>query len=252
MRSLFLSCAILLLSLFLNAAKVEGKPNREQKIVDKLLRRYPGTDARPVKNSTDQMSVVVNYELKNIVDFDQQNDIVTMVGWLTLSWVDEFLILDPSEAPASDGYGDVYSGYVTVPMESVFTPDITAYDAIDQAVNIQPSRVAVTLRNGGCSLVRQMKYKIQNCTRTAKWTEKHPEYDCELKLGSWYYNGERMYLKNQDDESSWDMNSAREGPWSPTWTISELRSEVVDMYYDCCPELYQEYVFYFKITRKRV
>lgn len=73
--------------------------------------------ARPVKNETSPVVVILGLDLQQIIDVDEKAQTITTNVWLRMTWNDVYLSWDPSE------YGGIKE--VRLPIESVWKPDVS-------------------------------------------------------------------------------------------------------------------------------
>ncbi|XGW34201.1 hypothetical protein V3C99_018209 [Haemonchus contortus] len=75
---------------------------------------------RPVKNSSDILTVDVGASLIRIIDVDEKNQVLTTNLWLEMKWFDSKLVWDPIK----------YGGLLTlhIPSDLIWTPDLVLYN----------------------------------------------------------------------------------------------------------------------------
>ncbi|VDO10728.1 unnamed protein product, partial [Brugia timori] len=75
---------------------------------------------RPIKNSTDVLTVNLGASLIRIIDVDEKNQILTTNLWLEMQWNDSKLTWDPSK------YGGITA--LHIPSDQIWTPDLVLYN----------------------------------------------------------------------------------------------------------------------------
>ncbi|RCN26155.1 hypothetical protein ANCCAN_28126 [Ancylostoma caninum] len=75
---------------------------------------------RPVKNSSDILTVDVGASLIRIIDVDEKNQVLTTNLWLEMKWFDAKLTWDPKK------YGGLRT--LHIPSDLIWTPDLVLYN----------------------------------------------------------------------------------------------------------------------------
>uniref|UniRef100_A0A914WLF9 Neurotransmitter-gated ion-channel ligand-binding domain-containing protein n=1 Tax=Plectus sambesii TaxID=2011161 RepID=A0A914WLF9_9BILA len=91
----------------------------EGQLYEDLLYDY-NKIARPVKNSTDILTVDVGAALIRIIDVDEKNQVLTTNLWLEMQWFDSKLHWNP------DDYGGLRK--LHIPSDLIWTPDLVLYN----------------------------------------------------------------------------------------------------------------------------
>jgi len=186
-----------------------------------------GVAYRPVLNNDVAVNVSLTYNLMNIVNVDGANGIVTLRGWINLEWKDSFLKWDHmDEYPLANH---------RVPTGDIWTPDIMAYNAIEERID---DTLAVVTSSGYITLIRPVTHQFQ-CSKLDAGT-----YECPISLGSWTYNGFEINL------GAYSGLNVDEFMESPRWGLGEHTSEVKVDIYECCPEPYVKLAMKLTIERK--
>ena len=68
---------------------------------------------------------------------------------------------------------------------------------------------------------------------------------CEIKIGSWVYNGFKLNLRLQSDEA--DTSSI---VTNPEWILVSAPAKRNEVYYECCPEPYQDITYSIHLRRR--
>ncbi|XP_046573450.1 neuronal acetylcholine receptor subunit alpha-6-like [Haliotis rubra] len=109
------TCGLCLL-LFLKASR--GQDDHHVLRLHNDLIRDNNPNVRPVKNSSDSITVSLEFHLLSMSNFDEVTQTVTANGFFLVSWKDEFLTWNASEyggvSAISPDYGKVWRPYITV------------------------------------------------------------------------------------------------------------------------------------------
>ncbi|CAJ0584604.1 unnamed protein product, partial [Mesorhabditis spiculigera] len=87
----------------------------ESQLYEDLLYDY-NRIPRPVKNSSDILTVEVGASLIRIIDVDEKNQVLTTNLWLEMQWFDSKLTWNPEK------YGNITK--LHIPSEFLWTPDL--------------------------------------------------------------------------------------------------------------------------------
>ncbi|KJH40918.1 Neurotransmitter-gated ion-channel ligand binding domain protein [Dictyocaulus viviparus] len=97
--------------------------DHERRLYTKLINEYNKL-ARPVKNESEPVMVLLGLDFQQILDIDEKHQIMHSNVWLRLSWIDHYLTWDPAE------YGNIRE--VRLPISSIWKPDVLLYNSVDQ------------------------------------------------------------------------------------------------------------------------
>lgn len=206
----------------------------ERRLLNDLLEHYNKLE-RPVMNESDAVVLKFGLTLQQIIDVDEKNQLLTANVWLNLEWTDVNLKWNESE------YGSVAD--IRIPPGSLWKPDILMYNSASEAFDgTYPTNVVVTSA-GGCSYIPPGIFK-STCKIDITWFP-FDDQDCEMKFGSWTYNGFKLDFQLKDDKG--DLGTyVLNGEWD-LLGVPATRNEVI---YECCPEPYLDITFIIKIRRR--
>ncbi|XP_067672857.1 neuronal acetylcholine receptor subunit alpha-6-like [Haliotis asinina] len=109
------TCGLCLL-LFLGASK--GQDYHHVLRLHNDIIRNNNPNVRPVKNSSDTITVSLELHLLSMSDFDEVTQTVTANGFFLVSWKDEFLTWNASEyggvSSITPDYGKIWRPYITI------------------------------------------------------------------------------------------------------------------------------------------
>jgi len=213
------------------ASDVYGGP-QERRLLRDILEYYNPLE-RPVYNESANVTLNFGLTIQGIDELDETNQVLTSRLWLNMQWNDINLRWEESE------YGNIES--IRLPTSKIWTPDIMLFNNADNDYNLgYPTRVIVS-SNGNCMFVTPKVTKS-----TCKIDRVNTEYQtCDLKFGSWTYNGFKLDLQTDDgdgvDLSTFVVNEK--------WDLLSVEGKRNEIFYPCCPEPYLDITY--KLTLKR-
>ncbi|CAD7086203.1 unnamed protein product [Hermetia illucens] len=167
---------------------------------------------------------------------DEKNQLLVTNVWLKLEWNDMNLRWNTSE------YGGVKD--LRIPPHRIWKPDVLMYNSADEGFDgTYPTNVVVR-NNGSCLYVPPGIFK-STCKIDITWFP-FDDQRCEMKFGSWTYDGFQLDLQLQDeaggDISSYVLNGE--------WELLGVPGKRNEIYYNCCPEPYIDITFAIIIRRR--
>lgn len=207
----------------------------EKKLLNDLLDSYNVLE-RPVGNESDPLVLSFGLTLMQIIDVDEKNQLLITNLWLKLEWNDVNMRWNVSD------YGGVRD--LRIPPSRLWKPDVLMYNSADEGFDgTYPTNVVVK-NNGTCLYVPPGIFK-STCKIDITWFP-FDDQRCEMKFGSWTYDGSQLDLQLQD-ESGGDISSfITNGEWH-LLGVPGKRNEI---YYNCCPEPYIDITFVVIIRRR--
>lgn len=208
--------------------------SHERRLLNDLMAQYNKLE-RPVPNETQAIILKFGLTLQQIMDVDEKNQLLTTNVWLNLEWEDANMRWNESE------YGNVKD--IRVPPGQLWKPDILMYNSASEAFDgTYPTNVVVT--SGGLCTYIPPGIFLSSCPIDITWFP-FDDQDCEMKFGSWTYNGFKVDFQLQNEAG--DISSyVSNGEWA-LLGVPATRNEVI---YDCCPEPYLDITFIVKIRRR--
>ncbi|CAN7987841.1 unnamed protein product [Ixodes pacificus] len=151
-------------------------------------------------------------------------------------WIDVNLRWDPKL------YGGVQE--VRIPPSKIWKPDVLMYNSADEKFDgTYPTNVVVR-HNGSCNYIPPGIFK-STCKIDITWFP-FDDQKCDLKFGSWTYNGYQLDLRVKSDEGG-DLSSyISNGEWDLI-AVPGIRNEKE---YACCPEPYIDITYTIHIRRR--
>ncbi|XP_052124745.1 neuronal acetylcholine receptor subunit alpha-7 isoform X2 [Frankliniella occidentalis] len=207
----------------------------EKRLLHSLLDHYNVLE-RPVANESDPLQLSFGLTLMQIIDVDEKNQLLITNIWLKLEWNDVNLRWNTSE------FGGVKD--LRIPPHRIWKPDVLMYNSADEGFDgTYPTNVVVR-NNGSCLYVPPGIFK-STCKIDITWFP-FDDQKCEMKFGSWTYDGFQLDLQLQDDAGGDVSSFITNGEWD-LLGVPGKRNEI---YYNCCPEPYIDITFIIIIRRR--
>merc|ERR1711915_248374 len=230
----------LLLMLFLFSG-VRGEENelfqsQEKKLIRKLLDNYTSR-GRPVKDEKQSVQVKMELILKQILNINIKESSMTGIYVVVFDWVDDYLVWSEDDEAQN-------LEKIILPANDIWIPDIEVYNMIDVKY-LRRQETVIVGSTGYVTWIPAMKIKSSCFLDLDK--ENHT---CELKFGSWNYNGLEIDLQLKSD--TLDLSTfVKNREWELVMnqlTIAGTRNEVI---YECCPEPYVDITFNIKLRKRQ-
>ncbi|KAI4886854.1 hypothetical protein NFI96_021435, partial [Prochilodus magdalenae] len=231
---------------------VQGPHQRA--LLKNLLKDYNRME-RPVANDSQPLTVVLSLSLVQIMDVDEKNQVLTSNIWLNMRWYDHYLQWNQSEYPGVKN--------LRFTTDQIWTPDILLYNSADDEFDSTFKTNVLVNSSGYCSYlppdkprrgVHQtefnderrgfFKYSIfmSTCNVDVRWFPFDIQ-KCELKFGSWTFDGWLLDLQmNEADISGYMPNGE--------WDLVGVPGSRNEIFYDCCKEPYPDVTFVVTIRRR--
>ncbi|XP_043599765.1 neuronal acetylcholine receptor subunit alpha-7-like isoform X2 [Bombus pyrosoma] len=225
----------LMAAIALAASGLVNGGSHEKRLLSDLLDTYNVLE-RPVGNESEPLVLSFGLTLMQIIDVDEKNQLLITNLWLKLEWNDVNMRWNTSD------YGGVRD--LRIPPHRLWKPDVLMYNSADEGFDgTYPTNVVVK-NNGTCLYVPPGIFK-STCKIDITWFP-FDDQRCEMKFGSWTYDGFQLDLQLQD-ESGGDISSfITNGEWD-LLGVPGKRNEI---YYNCCPEPYIDITFVVIIRRR--
>ncbi|XP_044019323.1 neuronal acetylcholine receptor subunit alpha-7-like [Aphidius gifuensis] len=167
---------------------------------------------------------------------DEKNQLLITNLWLKLEWNDVNMRWNVSQ------YGGVKD--LRIPPHRLWKPDVLMYNSADEGFDgTYPTNVVVK-DNGTCLYVPPGIFK-STCKIDITWFP-FDDQRCEMKFGSWTYDGFQLDLQLQD-EAGGDISSFIT---NGEWDLLGVPGKRNVIYYNCCPEPYIDITFVVIIRRR--
>ncbi|XP_031624539.1 neuronal acetylcholine receptor subunit alpha-7-like [Contarinia nasturtii] len=131
-----------------------------------------------------------------------------------------------------------------IPPHRIWKPDVLMYNSADEGFDgTYPTNVVVR-NNGSCVYIPPGIFK-STCKIDITWFP-FDDQRCEMKFGSWTYDGFQLDLQLQD-EMGGDLSSF---VTNGEWELLGVPGKRNQIYYNCCPEPYIDITFSIIIRRR--
>ncbi|XP_034016775.1 cholinergic receptor, nicotinic, alpha 11 isoform X1 [Thalassophryne amazonica] len=204
----------------------------QRNLLKNLLKDYNRME-RPVANDSHPLTVVFSLSLLQIMDVDEKNQVLTLNMWLRMSWFDHYLQWNQSNHPGVKN--------LRFTTEQIWTPDILLYNSADDDFD-STYKTNVLVNSSGYAEYLPPGIFMSSCNVDVRWFPFDIQ-KCQLKFGSWTYDGWLLDLQMNDADISGYMPN---GEWDLMGVLG-TRNEV---FYDCCKEPYPDVTFVVTIRRR--
>lgn len=223
---------LLRLATLLCAFRVSEQGPNQKRLYRDLMVNY-STLERPVKNDSETLTVEFGINVMQIMDVDEKNQVLTTNIWLQMNWNAYNLVWDPEDYPGVRN--------VRFPNHLLWKPDILLYNSADERFDATFHTNTLVTHTGQCTYIPPAIFK-STCKIDVRWFP-FDEQRCELKFGSWTYDGWSIDLKMLDaDLSGFTPNGE--------WDLVEVPGVKTDKKYPCCEEPYPD-ITYTVVMRRR-
>ncbi|XP_042172610.1 neuronal acetylcholine receptor subunit alpha-7-like [Oncorhynchus tshawytscha] len=204
----------------------------QRKLYKDLLTNYNRLE-RPVFNDSAPILVELGFTLLQIIDVDEKNQVLMTNAWLQLHWTDTYLSWNPENFPGVQN--------LRFPSNQIWVPDILLYNSADERFDATFHTNVLVNSSGSCQYIPPGILK-STCYIDVRWFPFDVQ-KCDLKFGSWTYNGWLLDLQILDvDISSYIPNGE--------WDLVGVPVKRNELYYDCCKEPYPDVTFTVTMRRR--
>merc|ERR1712004_168115 len=192
------------------------QPGNEQKLVDKLIAQYPGKDARPVNTFGDILQLHMSYSLMNLINFDPDNGIADIHGWIYAAWKDTNLSWNASKTGVDR---------LNINPDMIWVPQFHSLEAFKEEVNVDIK--TLVFPNGMVLYAPQIRDTIQ-CEAHSQINNEGfedlngptgREYKTEMEMGH-DYEPEYESMMGMDNAGAYLMHGYRCNLTLLAWTYN--------------------------------
>ncbi|XP_051262721.1 neuronal acetylcholine receptor subunit alpha-7-like isoform X1 [Dicentrarchus labrax] len=219
---------LILVTLF--RVSVQGPHQRF--LLRELLRDYNPME-RPVANDSQALTVQFSFTLMQVMDVDEKNQIITTNAWLQMQWYDHYLQWNQSEYPGVKN--------LRFTADQVWTPDILLYNSAHDKFDATFKTNVLVNSSGFCEYLPPGIF-ISTCNVDVRWFPFDIQR-CELKFGSWTFDGWLLDLQMKEADVSGYMRNGE-------WDLLEVPGGRHEIFYDCCAEPYPDVTFVVTLRRR--
>ncbi|XP_036423069.1 cholinergic receptor, nicotinic, alpha 11 [Colossoma macropomum] len=209
---------------------VQGPHQRA--LLKNLLKDYNRME-RPVANDSQPLTVVLSLSLVQIMDVDEKNQVLTTNIWLNMRWYDHYLQWNQSEYPGVKN--------LRFTTDQIWTPDILLYNSADDEFDSTFKTNVLVNSSGYCSYLPPGIF-MSTCNVDVRWFPFDIQ-KCELKFGSWTFDGWLLDLQMSEADISGYMPNGE-------WDLVGVPGSRNEIFYDCCKEPYPDVTFVVTIRRR--
>jgi len=194
--------------------------------------------ARPVRNVSDTLIVHFGISLVQILDFDEKNQLLTVLIWKRMQWVDELI---PHWNPQDYGGAD----QIVIPHDSIWTPDIVLYQNAGEPKLGKYSSHLVVSPAGTINWVPPVKYHVSCSLKMHDFP--FDIQTCKLTFGSWTHDQKRLNPVFYEDKQKIILDEYIE---NSEWKMIDnygIRNVWKD---SCCENNYTALTFVIQLKRK--
>ncbi|KAJ7307248.1 hypothetical protein JRQ81_009244 [Phrynocephalus forsythii] len=221
-------CTLVVFLLFQGA---HGGAHQRQLLKD-LMEGYTPLE-RPVGDDAQPLTVHFTLSLMQIMDVDEKNQVLTTNVWLQMYWYDHYLQWNESEYPGVKSLRFL--------SDHVWTPDILLYNSANQEFDSTFHTYVLVNSSGYCQWLPPGILK-STCRIDVRWfpfdTQK-----CDLKFGSWTYDGWLIELRMMEADTSGYVPNGE-------WDLVAVPGSENKVLYECCREPYLDVTFAVTMRRR--
>ena len=206
----------------------------ERKLIKDVLRDYEPYE-RPVSNESLHLDVKHGLYIQKL-DLDADKGILTGHIWMNMEWNDANLRWNSSD------YGGIKD--IRLPSDRIWIPDIIPYNAFDYN-SVDPRKQMTNIvisSNGHCLWVTPLVLKT-----ICKIDDTSDTQTCEIKVGSWTYNG--FHINLEPEGSTADTSTY---VVSKEWDLISTNAKRNEVFYECCPEPYLDITHSIVLKKKDI
>nr|XP_006812268.1 PREDICTED: neuronal acetylcholine receptor subunit alpha-9-like [Saccoglossus kowalevskii] len=190
---------------------------------------------RPVLDKLKTTEMEMKLFVAQVLDMDERKQTLKTNVWLTLEWIDEFMIWKPED------YNNITD--IKIPTQKLWMPDLTLYDNADKYVDfLRGNNRLVVLDYGG--IVHWASPVIfKTYCKIGVRLFPFDRQQCPLKFGLWQYNGNEVYVNGSGDTTVFKSDGE--------WEMENLLAEGHVEYYPDAPGIPYTDVTYTVLFRRR-
>ncbi|XP_051922149.1 neuronal acetylcholine receptor subunit alpha-7-like isoform X1 [Hippocampus zosterae] len=225
------AAALWLLTLVTQLPETTQGPH-QRFLLRELLRDYNPME-RPVANDSESLTVHFSITLMQVMDVDEKNQILTTNIWLQMQWYDHYLQWNQSEYPGVKN--------LRFTADQVWTPDIFLYNSAHGKFDGTFKTNVLVNSSGFCEYLPP-GILISTCNVDVRWFPFDIQR-CELKFGSWTFDGWLLDIQMKEADVSGYMPSGE-------WDLLEVPGGRHEVFYECCAEPYPDVTFVVTLRRR--
>lgn len=194
-------------------------------------------NTRPVRNENDSLLVNIELHLTAVQGVDDATAVMTSSGWLSMTWLDEYISWDPVDFMGLEG--------IHVSSDMFWTPDIYLFNDAEGNFNkmmVENRQRMYVHHDGTVHWVPLVKFRSL-CDIPKLNTS---QVSCPLVFGSWTYPEQQL-----DIQTSQVSAALTQFHGNPVWELVEAKSSRHSTVYDCCPEAFADIKYDLKLGKRQ-
>ncbi|XP_060069763.1 acetylcholine receptor subunit alpha-like 1 [Ylistrum balloti] len=209
----------------------------EEKVFRELLQDYDKS-VRPA--TLVSRTTVVTHGLSILRLVDLKGNTMTVDVWEDMEWIDPRLRWNPADRDDVDR--------VNIASSLLWVPDVVLYNSAGSSTDTYPSTPRQAFVSHDGTVYTSSASRLVVLCGTADGCppiDQRGIFSCNLKFGSWGYDGFRLDLRNRTDGIDL-TNIFIQSKWRVT-NSSATRNEV---FYSCCPEPFPDVTYTIQLAPK--
>nr|XP_054757890.1 neuronal acetylcholine receptor subunit alpha-9-like [Lytechinus pictus] len=212
------------------------RDNSTKALVWKLKDQYCDVSVRPIRDHRKPVEVFIRMLLYELIEFNENQQKITVRSNMRLKWIDEYLQWEPSE------WDDIYN--ITLHIKDIWKPDI----ALEQ--NVHKDGISITDTYVIIQHTGLVDWLFPATTTSAcKINIMYFPYDiqqCNMTFYPWTLTRTQMRLFGLNDEDALQERFVRNGIWNLTNFLPVNES----ITFKCCPDSFDHVVYMLTFTRE--
>ncbi|KAK3726317.1 hypothetical protein QZH41_012734 [Actinostola sp. cb2023] len=213
----------------------------ELRLVKDLFDKGYNKNVRPVGDKNLPVEVKFGIAYTQIVDLNEKDQVLESNIWVRMHWKNHLLQWNESE------YGGITT--INITPKKMWLPDIVLHNNAEENLpsgTLYQFKTKVMLtNNGGCTWYAPTILR-SGCNIDITYFPFDDQL-CELKFGSWTFNGLQVNIVQMEDEA--DLKFYMKSSEFKLISAKAKRNVVT---YSCCPEPYPDITFYIHVRRDPV
>ncbi|XP_060571123.1 acetylcholine receptor subunit beta-type acr-3-like, partial [Ruditapes philippinarum] len=140
---------------------------------------------RPLLSQSLTLVINVEFYLNSVIDFDEQDEVLTTSGYLALSWTDEYLTWTPSDF---NGTTEIF-----LPQDDIWKPDVSLRNTYNSFKGLGSTYLYVKVQHNGEVTWKPFQILKSTCAVDIKYFPFDKQL-CEIKFTAWSYTREDIDL----------------------------------------------------------
>nr|XP_006825964.1 PREDICTED: neuronal acetylcholine receptor subunit alpha-9-like [Saccoglossus kowalevskii] len=202
-------------------------------LLETLFKTYR-KEIRPVKNLTTVTHVEFKFFVNLVLDMDEKHQKLTSNTWITLTWIDEYMVWSPTK------YGGIDN--IKLQADNLWLPDVYFYqNAANKYENFLENAICVIYYTG--EIIWSAPVIFSGHCRIDTRYFPFDRQQCVMKFGTWQHDGTEVALNGSGDTSAFVTNGE--------WDLHGLHAENNVEYYPDTPGIpYTDVTFTIDFQRR--